>query len=336
MKSYLALAFAVSSGSLLHADAEVGKAVFATYCASCHGPEGAGLIGPNLTDAEILHGSSHAEIVAVVRDGVPSKAMPAWSGILQPDQIDEVAAYVKSIMGKDLAGPGNTDISTITPFPEGTLKRPLLMRTFMPVLDLDDEVFSNHYISRGTPSYSPKTGSFDPMEIDEPIEGIPGAIAVHFGDQLSYCFDSTECRLLYTWSGGFMDMTNYWGSGTGGGRVSFGYIGELVGTVQYMAEGPAPLAGKPAFKGYRKVNDVPEFMYSIGDVDFTLKIMPGEVPGEAVCHYTSQNWTGKRQLRFSPHVAAQMSCDKGEFENGTLTLSAKEAKAFTITIKAGN
>jgi hypothetical protein len=41
-------------------------------------------------------------------------------------------------------------------------------------------------------------------------------------------------------------------------------------------------------------------------------------------------------LRFSPQDAAQMSCDKGNFKNGTLTLSAKEAKAFTITIKAVN
>ena len=65
----------------------------------------------------------------------------------------------------------------------------------------------------------------------------------------------------------------------------FGYIGKVLGDVGYQAKGKAPVAGTPQFKGYRKLNNVPEFMYSIGDVNFTLKVSPGKKAGEAVCHY---------------------------------------------------
>ena len=37
------------------AKVEAGKMVFTTYCAACHRPDGGGLIGPNLTDAEWIH-----------------------------------------------------------------------------------------------------------------------------------------------------------------------------------------------------------------------------------------------------------------------------------------
>ena len=58
-----------------------------------------------------------------------------------------------------------------------------------------------------TPKYSAKGDTFDIETMQDPIDGVPGAIAVNFGEDLSYCFDSTECRLLYIWQGGFMDMT---------------------------------------------------------------------------------------------------------------------------------
>ena len=53
-----------------------GRETFVTYCAPCHGPEGAGLLAPNLTDAEVLHGESLAEIIKVIGEGVPARSMP--------------------------------------------------------------------------------------------------------------------------------------------------------------------------------------------------------------------------------------------------------------------
>ena len=50
--------------------------------------------------------------------------------------------------------------------------------------------------------------------------------------------------------------------------------------------------GLPEFKGYRKVDDVPEFFYRIGEISYTLRITPGEAPGVAECYYTETNATG--------------------------------------------
>ena len=332
MKIYWMIPFLLLGSLSLFGDIKKGEQVYKMFCAACHGPEGAGLVGPNLTDKEVLHGTKKEDIMKLVANGIPGKAMPAWGSILSQEQISDVADFVKSIMGKNLPSPFTQGKSSVTPFPKGSISRPLLMRTFMPKMGLSDEVFANHGKGEDVPKYSPKTGKESTSKVDKPIEGIPGAIAVDFGEKLSYCFDSTECRLFYVWSGGFMDMTAYWGKNEGGGRKRFGYIGKVLGKTSFLAKGKAPLAGKPKFKGYRKIQSVPEFMYSIGDINFTLKIVPGSQQGEAVCHYTSDAAKGLT-LKFNPDEAKQFSADKGEFKNGVLTLSGSDAASFTITIK---
>jgi cytochrome c oxidase cbb3-type subunit 3 len=78
---------------------EAGKAVFAQNCVPCHGPQGQGVIGPNLTDEYWLHGDSYANIVRVITNGVPDKGMIAWRATLGPQKIEQVAAYVVSLGG---------------------------------------------------------------------------------------------------------------------------------------------------------------------------------------------------------------------------------------------
>ena len=311
------------------ADIKKGELLFKTYCSSCHGPQGAGLLGPNLTDKEVLHGSEKNQIINIIKNGIPGKAMPPWGSILKKDEMSDVADFVKSIMGKNLKGPNLTTNSTVTPFPKGDQHRPYLIRTFMPKMGLSDEVFVNHGKGHPTPKYNPGKGSFHKTKMDKPIEGIPGAIAVNLGDQLSYCFDTTECRLFYVWSGPFLDMSNYWGKGVGGGRKKFGYIAKVLGKVSYLTQGKAAVLGKPMFKGYRKVNNIPEFMYCINQIDFTLKIVPGNAPGEALCHYSATGMKSNLVMNFE---SAQISSNKGDLNNGTLTLNPSEAKSFTITI----
>lgn len=309
-----------------------GQTIYATYCAPCHGIEGAGLLGPNLTDAEILHGASHEEIVTVITQGVMSKAMPSWASVLTETQIQDTAHFVQSIMGLNLAGPARGEKTTVTPFPSGSPTLPYVLRTFMPTLDLGPEVFPNHGEGHSTFKYSPTKGSFDEAKVQDPISGIPGAIAVSFGPKLSYCFDTTECRLLYTWTGPFVDMTYYWGEGEGGARKKFDYIARVIGNVSFQASGPATLPGKPKFKGYRKINGIPEMQYQIGMVDFTLRIEPSASGDSVLLHYTSQGSRGGLTLHFDPTEAAQIKPDVGSFHDSRLTLTAAEASAFTLRL----
>jgi cytochrome c oxidase cbb3-type subunit III len=99
----------VSEASLAQkaADAKVtarGAEVFAMRCASCHGADGSGLIGPNLTDDRQLHGASRLDLYRVVRGGVPGTAMVAWGEQLAPADLVAATAYAIILRGKNLPG----------------------------------------------------------------------------------------------------------------------------------------------------------------------------------------------------------------------------------------
>lgn len=77
-----------------------GESEFAAKCAVCHGNNGQGLIGPNLTDDYWIHGNgSISSILGIVREGVADKGMPKWKGVIDPELLEDVVAYVYSIHG---------------------------------------------------------------------------------------------------------------------------------------------------------------------------------------------------------------------------------------------
>lgn len=81
-----------------------GQKVFATTCASCHGPDGQGLVGPNLTDKFWIHGAAGVDILKAVNEGFPDKGMPAWGPTIGDTKARNVVAYVLSLKGKNLTG----------------------------------------------------------------------------------------------------------------------------------------------------------------------------------------------------------------------------------------
>lgn len=77
------------------ASLEAGKKVWDTQCFSCHLSDGGGLIGPNMTDDYWIHGGDMASIVHLINVGVPAKGMVPWETILTPDQVTQVASFIK-------------------------------------------------------------------------------------------------------------------------------------------------------------------------------------------------------------------------------------------------
>ncbi len=77
-------------------------------CYACHGSNAEGTVGPNLTDAEWIHGDgSYDMIVATVTSGVPKEKakggipMPPKGGSsISEDDVKAVAAYVYSLSHK--------------------------------------------------------------------------------------------------------------------------------------------------------------------------------------------------------------------------------------------
>ncbi len=182
--------------------------------------------------------------------------------------------------------------SKITPHPEGrissvtynnnplgTPQKPLILRTYLPDPGLDQQVLANHHHAGPSPKYSPAVGRDVPGTYF-PINGIPAAIAVNHGKGFSYAWDTTECRLLYTWSDGFLDMHPYWGTSDQGNRTGFGYLPSLTGTMTYMAKGNHPLTlnsqpiKSPKFLGYSITNNQPTFRWKSQDTTIHTTITP--------------------------------------------------------------
>ncbi len=87
-------------------DLSAGKAVFTANCAACHGQKAEGMValGPNMTDDCYVHGGKMTDIMGVILNGVPGKAMVGWRPTLKDDQIRDVVLYLRSLRGSNIAG----------------------------------------------------------------------------------------------------------------------------------------------------------------------------------------------------------------------------------------
>ncbi len=83
---------------------ENGAAVYATNCFACHGANGEGGIGPNMTDNFWINGDgSFNTIVKTVLDGVPVKGMIAWKPVLKEEDILDVSSHIYNLRGTNPA-----------------------------------------------------------------------------------------------------------------------------------------------------------------------------------------------------------------------------------------
>lgn len=80
-------------------DLAAGEKIFVASCAPCHGPQGQGVVGPNLTDDYWLHGGKINDVFKTIKYGVAEKGMKAWQEDFSPKQLAQLASFVKSIQG---------------------------------------------------------------------------------------------------------------------------------------------------------------------------------------------------------------------------------------------
>ncbi|MGN6500789.1 MAG: c-type cytochrome [Tsuneonella sp.] len=102
-------------------------------CSGCHANGGGG-IGPALIDDEWRYGSSMSDIAETIAHGRPN-GMPAFAGKLTPQQIWQLAAYVRSLSAldrQDVRSGRSEGVSTGEP---GTLRDPKQPITVTPKQD---------------------------------------------------------------------------------------------------------------------------------------------------------------------------------------------------------
>lgn len=75
-----------------------GNALYGVNCANCHGEKGQGSVGPSLRTKEVLEGASLEQLIGLVKTGVPSTTMPAWSqaygGSFTDEEVKHVVTYI--------------------------------------------------------------------------------------------------------------------------------------------------------------------------------------------------------------------------------------------------
>jgi cytochrome c oxidase cbb3-type subunit III len=79
---------------------EFASGVFKGKCAVCHGPEGQGGIGPNLTDKFWLNSDGTPKgIHKTISGGVLTKGMPAWKDIISAKEVMALTLFVTKMKG---------------------------------------------------------------------------------------------------------------------------------------------------------------------------------------------------------------------------------------------
>ena len=85
-------------------------------CFTCHGNAGEGLVGPNLTDNQWIHGCKTGEVAVSIIEGFPLKGMIAYGSgaALTNEQVNDVVSYIASIQGTEPANAKPVDTERAT------------------------------------------------------------------------------------------------------------------------------------------------------------------------------------------------------------------------------
>jgi mono/diheme cytochrome c family protein len=94
----LALALAGCSSGGGEARPTTGKGIYEAYCATCHGVDGQGGVGPELAGVVADKYPNIEDQIAVVTDG--KGRMPSWRGDLTPKEIRKVVEYTRTGLGQ--------------------------------------------------------------------------------------------------------------------------------------------------------------------------------------------------------------------------------------------
>jgi len=103
----LAVAAVVSRPVSARAADEATLDLYKAKCQACHMAEGNSPIKEmNFADGEWIHGSKLADVVKVIEEGVPGKAMLPFREQLTKEQIEGLAKYVRTFDKKLAAEKG--------------------------------------------------------------------------------------------------------------------------------------------------------------------------------------------------------------------------------------
>jgi len=87
------------------ADVAAGAKTFRSHCSPCHGYDAEGGLGPRLAGGHFYHGSSDADLLNNISNGIPGTVMPGL--FYSEDRIWQVVAYIRSLRASQLQPAGD-------------------------------------------------------------------------------------------------------------------------------------------------------------------------------------------------------------------------------------
>lgn len=181
---------------------------------------------------------------------------------------------------------------------------------------------------------------YEIRKVEQPIilrsfvkDGPARAINVGLPGNNHFCFDAELPRVVFAWSGDFLDI----GPDRGYGKGRGGKHAIPLGKKYKVGDSGFPfLVGNKApksieFNGYRRLPH-PTFYYTINKSINVAQTIKSNTTGEGLT-YLFQIKGASQKLQFKlDSKEVTLNANKGKVSNGVLSLSAADAKKFNVTI----
>ena len=89
------------------ADVAAGEKTFHSHCSPCHGYRAEGGRGPNLAAGRFYHGSTDADLLKNISEGIPGTEMPGL--FYNADRVWQIVAFIRSLSANSAKSPGDSD-----------------------------------------------------------------------------------------------------------------------------------------------------------------------------------------------------------------------------------
>jgi len=276
------------------ANAESAANLTKTYCLACHQVDKK-IVGPSFVEMASIYKDNPGGLVLWAMN--PGKKRPETiqmpsMAFIGEEKLTRIAEYIlKEAEGKEEVQSTGSVSSEIPSLVDPA--RPKVQRIFMP-------------------------------------DASPASIAVAMPGNLSYCWDSTSCKLRYVWKGQFIEPMPVWkGNGNGLAKI----MGEKVLITGKPSQAFFKSDSQPKFMGYRTIDGLPEFTYMIGSQKISELILPLNDGSGITQIFTITSAGSQVIMDLSYSSNHQTTVSTGTLDNGIWRVDSSPHNVISLTTK---
>lgn len=173
LSGFLLVASGFLTTPVLAQQANEGQLLYRSMCASCHGADLRGGLGPNLMDDEWVYGSGRDDMAQIIREGSLAGGMPAFGASLSDEQVNQIIDFIENPQFEtDTAPASNAMADTL-----GTLDYAINIEVFADSLEIP---WAIDFLDPQTALITERPGRLRVVEngrlLPEPVGGTPEVV----------------------------------------------------------------------------------------------------------------------------------------------------------------